>query len=801
MIKSRGQNGSKIMFVGDFPSKDDIKDGFALSGSSGNLVNTLLRQAGKLRLDEYYRTLYIKEPMIGYYAKNKKKAREIYAEALSKHPYEDILRSEVEEIKPNVIVPLGEFALNVLTGEKSIHNFRGSILPLNPTWNMSFAPRVIPVLHPRDIFQNWEAFHYSVVDYQKIVKYKDRKDPIKEDALLWIARNANELNNYFLRNKNPEFATFDIETRFNFISCIGFCMDGKEAVCAPLLSKDTSMLDLYHSWQCIYDFMRSNIPKVNQNIKFDILKLEEFGCQINNVVGDTMLAAHTVYAELPKSLAFLTSIYTEGSYYKDEGKSIEGQVYNWDRLFYYCAKDALYTWQIWKGQQEDLKDKKVYEFFFKDVMPYFHTYKKIDELGILVDHGKRNSLRIKYESMLKMHEDSIDAYAGIALNTNSPKQVGIFVYEVMKCRKHTHINDSGEQVYSTDEDTLTEIYLNEESNSLKITCLKEIILCKKISKVLDYLGVKNSEDGRMRTSFKLHGTDNGRTSAGKCIERIYFLNEKGRLEFYNTGLSFQTIPKHGFEFEGEKFGADIREIFIPDEGTVIIEPDLSNAEGRCVCVFADDFETLKLCDEKPGLHKVTAGWIFDLDPFTIDKKDKEYTLGKMTRHAGNLGMGADTLAIQVHVSKIEAAKCLTKFHNVSPKVKLVFHTEVERVARDVGYLISPWGRRRDFYGDKHSLDFARAAYSYLPQATISDLTKKIMLDLDTLPYAKLFSESHDSCSSFVKRERKDEWIDQYKKFANKEIDFSKCSLPRDFKTVIPHEISIYEDDWCNEKKV
>lgn len=789
------------MIVSDTPTKDDIRDGIALSGSSGNLVNTLLKQGGNIRLDECYRTLLIKEPMEGYNPRRKKESRGIYEDALAKYDYIEILKAEIEEIKPNVIVTLGEFPLNIVTNEHSIHNFRGSILPINPTWSYSQNVRVIPALHPRDIFQNWESFHYSVVDYMKVAKFKDRIDPIKEEAMLWIARNATELNNYFQRNRYPEFATFDIETRFYFISCIGFSFNGYEGVCAPLLDKSTPMLEVYHMWQCIYDFLRSQIPKVNQNIKFDITKLEEFGCSVSNICGDTMLAAHTIYAELPKSLAFLTSIYTEGSYYKDEGKSIEGTVYNWDKLYYYCAKDAIYTWQIWKQQQQDMKDKKVYEFFFSDVMPYFHMYSKIDKVGILVDHQKRLQLITKYESMLQMHEDSIDAYAGMKINTGSWSQVGEFVYEVMKCKKHTHINPQGKEVYSTDEDTLTEIYLNEENNALKITCLKEIIVSKKIAKVLEYLNVKNSEDGRMRTSFKLHGTENGRTSAGKTIERIYFTNNKGKLEFYNTGLSFQTIPKHGFKFEGEVFGDDIREIFIPNEGTCIIEPDLANAEGRCVCVFADDFDTLKLCDGKPGLHKVTAGWIFERDPFTIQKTDLEYALGKMTRHAANLGMGPDTLAIQVHVPKVEAAKCLSKLHAVSPKIRGVFHKEVERVCQDVGYLVSPYGRRRDMYGDKHSLDFARAAYSFLPQATISDLTKKIMLDMDKLEYATLFSESHDSCSSFVALNQKEKWIEEYQKAANKVIDFRYCSLPRDFQMVIPHEITIYEKNWSEGVEV
>ena len=96
----------------------------------------------------------------------------------------------------------------------------------------------------------------------------------------------------------------------------------------------------------------------------------------------------------------------------------------------------------------------------------------------------------------------------------------------------------------------------------------------------------------MRGSYKLHGTESGRTSAGKSIEPFFAVNAKGKIVEVESGGSFQTIPKHGYEFGPIRIGDDLRSIFVPSPGFVFVEGDQGQAEDRVVCVLAEDWASL-----------------------------------------------------------------------------------------------------------------------------------------------------------------------------------------------------------------
>src|SRR5688572_11415459 len=127
LISGHGQQ-SEIMIVADYSDKNDAHTMLALSGRPGNDVSKYLAGVGVPGGIEYcYRTTYLKVPLIGVETRNKKKRKEIIDNARMSHDFESILRDVIASIKPNVIIPLGELALNVVAGEKGINNFRGSI--------------------------------------------------------------------------------------------------------------------------------------------------------------------------------------------------------------------------------------------------------------------------------------------------------------------------------------------------------------------------------------------------------------------------------------------------------------------------------------------------------------------------------------------------------------------------------------------------------------------------------------------------------------------------------------------------
>lgn len=799
---------SQIMVIADYPTQAEVSAGYSFQGSTGNLLSNLLSPY-KIKATSTFRSHYFKTPVAGYNSPSKKIQKEALANIRKLDNWDWYIKEEIEAVNPNVIIAMGELALQGLTQESQIKKWRGSILPLHPKFNKPNI-KVLVTHSPREIWeQNEHPFVYVQWDIGKAVDLRDSGAKFQPNEIIWIARNANEINNWWDRAKYAPFITLDIETHFGFVTCIGFSHNGTEAFSVPLLVGPS--MD-YHSrgrmYSAVYRILNSNVPKVNQNIKYDWTVLESFGLPVRNIIGDTMLMAHTIYPELPVGLDFLNSIYTTLPYYKDEGKKFDPKIHSTDRLLKYNARDALCTWQIWKSQQTDADSLKVKNFYFNRVHPTFFIYKKMDQRGIRVDDTRRKKLLEKYAPMLWEQTSTINMIAEEEINVLSPKQVGRFVYEIMQCPKQTHVTPTGQTAYSTDEDSIEELYVNKVTDTGRKTVLKSIIVAKKLHKVIQFLRNPISLDGRMRTSYKLQGTETGRTSAGKSLESFLYINEKGKIRETECGGSFQTIGKHGYEFGPIRIGADLREIFVPSPGYTFVEGDQGQAEDRVVCVLAEDWEGLEILNKKVfirnrfGLkddrHTLTAVLVTSKHFNDITPDDRQER-GKKPRHAGNYNMGPGMLAILTHLPFSECRRILEIFHTGNPKIRGVFHTSIREIINKKRYLVSPHGRRREFFG-RVTEEMYKQAFSTIPQATISDHNKqtilRTMVEKYEEPLCFPIAESHDSNMFEVRDDVVEPFILDFNKAIETPIYFGECIIPRDYWLTIPGEIGKSKDCWA-----
>jgi DNA polymerase-1 len=808
MIHGVGPEYSELMIVTDYCTQEDLKAGKPLQGGTGKLIDQYLRENGA-SLQSFYRTSYIKNAIPGYNSKARKKAREALTLVHQEANWNHILTEEIKVINPRVILCLGELALNYLTNEKGISKYRGSILPLCPEIRQKIDTsrhiRVVPSIHPRDIFSNPTMGMFTRLDFAKALRQRTSRGPIEEPGILWIARDSNQLENYIRRIRDAKFITTDIETRHNVPICASLCGDGQEAISFPLMDPRENTLDHFNIAMKYDEVLRSSIPKVNQNMNYDWTILERCGYTVNNIIGDTMLMANVIYPELPKSLQFLTSIYTDMAFYKDEG-DFSTRHFDFDQLMYYNAKDALATWKVWDFQQKEAEELNVKHFYFNFVHPLFYHYRKIDKRGIQIDELRRFELLEKYTNLLDEHQTAINQFSGRNLNVRSNQQVGRFLYEEMKCPLHTHPTDSGNQAYSTDEDTLTNMYLNEYIPEHVKTLVKQIILCRKIEHALLLLENPYHHDGRMRTHYNVAGTKTGRTSTSQSIGWLQWYDPKNRRKTKSTqfGTAFQKIPKHGFDFEKEHFGDDIISMFVPSPGYEFFSFDGKNAEGRVVCVLATDWDTLEYIEEeKNDLHKLTASWIFDNKPLnSITKKERH--LGKTARHAGNLGQSGYGLSIQVYRSAKYCNEVMRIFHERAPKVRSVFHYQIQKLIRTNSALTNPFGRRRDFFGRtlQNEHDVFKEAYSFIPQGTVSDHFKIVSLDIaETFPKAYQLGEFHDGLLYEIPIGCREEFADIVTKATSREIDFQSCTLSRDRRLRIPVEMQASPNSWADLKEI
>ncbi len=824
MIRGYGPSQATIAIVGDIASTSDIKENSSLTGGVGSKLDFFLKRAGvRNGLDDCYKTVLVKEQVPGYFSKAKK-VKNAAINSIDLNSWRKIIVDELAALsKVNVVLALGELPLNALTGEKGIHNFRGSILRCNSTDSPDLRRflKIIPSIHPREVFQKQDNEILLDFDIRRTFKYSTWPAHIsfpEPNITPWVCRTHAAFMEWWKRSKKAPFITVDIETYYGFITCIGLSGDGKEGISVPLTDDKMPILERVMLVRAIDEVFRSGIPLVNQNIKFDWSHLESWGYTLSNIHADTMVEAHTCYPELLKNIGFLTSIYTEMPYYKDEGKEFNPCLHSFAQLLLYNAKDAIAAWQIHAAHQQELEDQKVKEFYYGFVQKLIPAYKKVDDRGLRIDTQMVDSLHSKYSDYYATYLNFIKSATGVSLNVNSYKQVGSLVYDILQCPKHSHTTDSGDDTYDTDEETLEGLYINEIKDPGVIAVVKAVVACRKLYNVVEFLGFHPSRrTSKFHTQVKVQGTKSGRTSNDFCMFRNLVIDSDGHLIQEECGGALQTIPKHGFLHDGMVFGADVRKCFIPSKGYAFVDGDSAQGEARIVCVLAEDYDTLVLMD-KDDLHIITASMTKQIPRSEIEKllqgtkeQKDEYgrirqDFGKKPRHAGNYDMGAYRLSIMIHLPVSVCEQILMRFHEYTPKLRMVFHQGVKDVLAKTKCLWSPQGRRRDFFG-KITDKLHKEAYSWIPQATLSDNTKQTILDLQAyfdgkygFRHDKMFilAESHDNLLSEVRFEHINEYVDIFSQAMEREIDFNKCSLSRDFRLRVPVDIGISTASWWSK---
>ena len=790
LLQAHGQSSANVMLVGDYPTQKEYEDGKALIGGSSDLLSRLLASVG-ISFQAAWKTSFVKVPIPGYNSPNKKISNDALRQTLGLNDWRGILANEIKSVRPNVIITLGELAMQKVTGYTKIGLRAGSWYPVATDYGLQEELRVLPLVSPRDIYADWKQFTLAKADLSKIKPYLAYRKPIVEDYQLHIAKNANSVREFFRRNANVPFTVFDIETFRNIMTCIGFAFNEREALSIPLHDHSMPPMERALIWQLVWDMLASPMPKVNQNIKFDWMRLQQHGFVVNNIIGDTMIRASTLYPEFPKGLDFLTRIYTDIGYYKDEGKEYDPRIHDFNRMLLYNAKDCVATLRVYNGQEKEIKELHLQKIN-AHLQKAFFVYKRLENRGISIDFEQRDKLIDKYDQLISLNEGALDALAGRRLNINSPNQVGAFVYEDLKCPKR--LKYTNEKVsYKTGKVDLEELYINVIEDKDVADVLKKILIIRKLYKTRQFLDALVHPDGKLRTSYRISGTTSGRTATGKSSDYT-LLEEDGKFSWENLGLSYQQIPKHGFEFGNEVYGKDIRKCYVPSAGYEFIEIDLSQAEARVVDVLANDMESLaeyELLDKHWRMAKMCFPELGDYnkkDPNLVRKRQ----IGKMGKHASNYDESPFAFAMRMHMPVNDATKILNAIKLGNPKIANIFHAEVRKAIDNTRTLRTGFGRRREFF-DRVTANTYKEAYAYIPQGMLSDHVKfNILCHLEetTGEYARPLVEWHDSVLSEVKIGYREPYIKEFKRLAATPITFLEGTFVRNHPLVIPIEAEV-----------
>jgi uracil-DNA glycosylase len=787
-----GNPNAKLMIVGEAPGKSEEEQLTPFVGASGKIVDDCLYRAGVQR-SEVYATNVVKI---------RPPNNEIHRLPELGTKIDDFipqLWKEVEDINPNCILAFGNVALKALTGQVGIQKYRGSILPNTH----SGIPKVVATIHPASLFHDQDGKMSSPIDKTFIqfdVKRAVQQSLFREyrppQRTLTIIKNSSELMRFWDRNTNlgHRKVAIDIETFKAIPMCIGFAFSRYEAVSVPLFDlmsdlnpEGIALHDMVFIWQLVADWLLDPQYKIiGQNYKFDQGRLEEINLDSADPYFDTAMGWHTLYSELPKKLPFISSIVTEEPYYKDDLEEYNPKKEKLKKRLIYNARDCAVEFECYEEIEKQLIEINMLDWFHEYMMPLHRFYYNIEKRGILIDKQQRTRLIKKYSRYTKWIDNALKQDLGYELNVNSPKQVTATLYGNLKCPIRKDVQEK----------TLEMLMLNAIKDERRKRIIRNILKGRKSRKTEStYVRAKFWPDSRMRTVYNVCGTESGRTSTNK---------PKPPVTREPMGVAFQTMTKHG------EVGADLRVMYVPSPGKVFIEIDGKQAEDWVVTHLANDEEgkaqlsRTKFIKNKHGIkddrHTLTAMMISGLgfDAIT-DEIRQDY--GKKPRHAGNYKMGKRMLSLLAQISEWRAAQCLQIFHAANPHIEHVFWEEIIQALRDNDQILySPHGRRRQFF-ERWGEDLFKEAFSYIPQATVSDHTKFAAMRTEArAPWIEILMESHDSFLAEIPKDRIDEAVKIMTEEYEVPIDFSKCSLPRG-PLIIPSEIQIGECNWKDMRKI
>ena len=794
------------MILGDYPSHEDAIAGRPFTGSGGRELDKILRDAGINRGDVWLTNVskYTVPPNID------KKKQSFSARASSvgidMDKQLEELRVEIGDIKPNCILALGGTVLWALSGKTKISKQRGSIM-----WGM--GSKFVPTYHPAHLLytaRDGEIKGYwnrqiMIFDFKRAFEESSTPEMNLPNRVLQVANNSGELYEFLNRYRNYEKMSVDIEAGGHCLPiCIGLAFNKQHGLCVPLWNADGISTipdsDLTSCWMMLAKVLWEK-KIVGQNFNYDRDKIRRLGFAVKGIHSDTLLKSFAINPELPKGLAFNTSIYTREPFYKDDGM-YEG---SYRDLLLGCARDACVTYEINEAMDADLEELGVTKFYKNFLMKLPDFYLEMENNGFHVNEEKRQELVKKYIEWDERLGFEMYRIAGIDVNVSSPVQVHSLLFDNWKLPRRPGVG----------EEELTSL-LNLK-NGVKSPDHREWIeKClerRRVKKTVStYLFALPDYDGKMRTTYFMC-LETGRTSTGQQnppIRPLVDLVGKGKqADMKPMGAAFQVFTKHG------DIGADIRAMYEPAPGEIFVQFDSSQAEARVVFNLAMDEQALKDIDEH-DYHALTASWFFGGVESDYSKKVLGYEspirfAGKTLRHAGHLGAGARRASTELNTQarkykipiKIDehiAERALKIFHAKQPKIQRVFHAGVIECLKESRKLIAPlpWGIDaerggvRIFY-ERWGDDLFREALAYMPQRAVTDNTKAAGIRIkQKFKEAKTILEAHDALLFSVRIEYLEDFIAIGKKEFERPINFQACSLPRHMLR-IPCDVEVGEN--------
>jgi uracil-DNA glycosylase len=706
-VPSAGPAQATVAFVGEAPGAQEARRGIPFSGSSGDLLNTVMRHHGIKRREVLLTNACLCRP-----PDNATPPASAVAACRPR------LRAELDSAGVDTAVALGNTAAQALTGRTGVTKLRiGSGIP--SSWNSEL--RVVSTLHPAYCLRNADGFPSLVVDVGKVVHAGVSFTP-PEYTVIHTPTEAIRLARKLLHGSGPLVVDIetDVEKDVGFghpnqhhILCVGIGKrsDGYYVLADTALNK--------RSYRAVGILLRRR-GVTEQNGKFDNAGLYRHTGPVP-LKKDTLLASYC-FDERPgiHGLKHQAQEYLGAPAYDDEIKQYVGAGEGYgaiprDILYKYNAYDIYCTDLLQEMYDRrfsnNLDLKRLHDFLVAASNELM--YVELNGIGVNVEY--LDTLAKMYAESLRLIEQTLDAIVvkgtkgqTSSINPRSPQQVKRVMAEM------------GMRVAATDVEHLNKVidYIKQLAHKRKVEPEKfplynfcqELLHHRKETKMYGTY-VKGTRKrlyrGRVYPTFLLHGTTTGRLSC--------------------RNPNLQNVSRQ----------SAIRDLFVPvKEGNVFVQTDMAQAELRVLCWLARDqyFRGVFNDGEKDLFDDLTLILHPGIDPatkYTNPSAWKEIRIRiKAFVYGLGYGRGVASIAEEYKIPLREAEVLKQNFFKVIPEI-VAYQNQVEKDVVAGKDLTTPFGRHRRFMlvTDRNKHEVIKEGLAFRPQSISSDITLGAMVNV------------------------------------------------------------------------
>ena len=382
-----------------------------------------------------------------------------------------------------------------------------------------------------------------------------------------------------------------------------------------------------------------------------------------------------------------------------------------------AAGCAEAVWQLRPVLMEELEKNGMSGLYREIELPLCRVLYAMENRGICIDREQLEQFGEMLSRRIADCEALIYSYSGGEFNINSTKQLGELLFEKLGLPPVKKTKTG----YSTNADVLEKL---KEKHPIIPAIMDYRMLTKLKSTYADGLVKEIQADGRIHTTFQNLVTATGRLSS--------------------TEPNLQNIPVR------TDLGAEIRKMFVPRAGCVLVDADYSQIELRVLAHIADDKTMQKAFCDHVDIHAATAAQVFGVPVEAVTPLQRRHA--KAVNFGIVYGISEFSLAEDIGVSRYEAREYIDNYLNNYRGVK-AYMQKVVADARETGYTQTLFGRRR-YIPELKSSNFnirsgaERIALNTPIQGTAADLIKLAMIRVEAAlqsqyPQARLLLQVHD----------------------------------------------------------